>query len=82
MSRKATQKCWGREAVNTEDHTTLCGEEEPAYRRSKAKYAQRERERGTKNISIYKECNNYKITITITTTATFTKGYKVTFYSD
>ena len=62
MSRKATQKCWGREAVNTEDHTTLCGEEEPAYRRSKAKYAQRERERGTKNVYIHK-----KATVTITT---------------
>ena len=35
----------GNKAVNAEDHTTICGEEEPAYRRSKAKYAQRERER-------------------------------------
>ena len=34
----------GDEAVNEEDHTTICGGEEPAYRRSKAKYAQRERE--------------------------------------
>ena len=35
----------GDEAVNAEDHTTICGEEEPAYRRSKTEYAQRERER-------------------------------------
>ena len=42
------------EAVNAEDHTTICGEEEPAYRRSKAEYAHKERERGTKNISIHK----------------------------
>ena len=33
------------EAVNPEDHTTIYGEEEPAYRRSKAKYAHTERER-------------------------------------
>ena len=45
---------FGDEAVNAEDHTTICGEEEPAYRRSKAEYAQKERERGTKNISIHK----------------------------
>ena len=35
----------GDEAVNAEDHTTICGEEELAYRRNKAEYAQRERER-------------------------------------
>ena len=29
----------GDEAVNAEDHTAVCGEEEPAYRRCKAKYA-------------------------------------------
>ena len=46
----------GDEAVNAEDHTTIYGEEEPAYRRSKAKYTQRERkERVTKNISIHKD---------------------------
>ena len=33
------------EAINAEDHTTICGEEEPAYRRCKAEYGQRERER-------------------------------------
>ena len=37
-------ECWGREAVNAEDHTAFCGEEEPAYRRCKTEYAQRERE--------------------------------------
>ena len=42
--------------VNAEDHTAFCDVEEPAYRRNKARYAQRERERerGTKNISIHK----------------------------
>ena len=39
------------EAVNAEDHTTFCGEEEPAYRRSKTKYAQRERE--AQRISVF-----------------------------
>ena len=47
-------ECWERKAVNAEDHTTICDVEELAYRRSKAEYAQRERERGTKNISIHK----------------------------
>ena len=43
-------------AVNVEDHTTFYDVEELAYRRNKARYAQRERERerGTKNISIHK----------------------------
>ena len=35
----------GDETVNAEDHTTICGEEEPAYMRSKTEYAQREKER-------------------------------------
>ena len=35
----------GNKAVNAEDHTTICGEEELAYRRNKTEYAQRERER-------------------------------------
>ena len=34
----------GDKAVNTNDHTTLYDVEEPAYRRSKIEYAQRERE--------------------------------------
>ena len=34
----------GDEAVNAEDHTAICDVEEPAYRKSKAEYAQRERE--------------------------------------
>ena len=66
--------CVGDEAVNAEDHTTFCGEEEPAYRWCKTEYAQRER--GTKTISIK------NATVTMTTTTTFTKGYKVTLYSD
>ena len=35
----------GDEAVNAEDHTAISDVEEPAYRRSKAKYAHKERER-------------------------------------
>ena len=41
----------GDEAVNAEDHTTICGEEEPAYRRGNTEYTHKERERGTKSIS-------------------------------
>ena len=43
----------GDEAVNAEDHTTICDVEEPAYRRSKAKYAHRERERKTQIMSLF-----------------------------
>ena len=39
--------------------------------------AQRERERGTKIISIFIENNSYNLE-----QPTFTKGYKVTLYSD
>ena len=69
----------GDEAVNAEDHKALCVEEEPAYMRSKTEYAQkeRERERGTKNISYYQECNSYNDNQLI-----FIKGYKVTLYID
>ena len=68
----------GDKAVNAEDHTTFCDVEEPAYRRNKARYTQRERERerGTKSISIHKMQQ-----LQIRTTAT-TKGYKVTLYTD
>ena len=41
-------------------------EGEPAYGRYGTVYAQRERERGTKNISYYKKCNNYKVRATTT----------------
>ena len=41
----------GDEAFNAEDHTTICDVEEPAYRGSKAKYAQRERE--ARRISLF-----------------------------
>ena len=34
----------GDEAVNAEDHTSICDVEEPAYRRNKARYAGGERE--------------------------------------
>ena len=43
--QRSDTNCWGREAVNAEDHTAFCGEEEPAYRRSNAEYAHKERER-------------------------------------
>ena len=37
------------------DHTIrICGEEIPVYRRYETEYAQRERERGTKNMTIFK----------------------------
>ena len=54
----------GDEAVNAEDHTTICGEEEPAYRGSNTEYAQGERERERqKRISLYSQkCNSYNIT--------------------
>ena len=38
---------------------------------------ERERERGTKNLSIFIQSNSYKLE-----QPTFTKGYKVTLYSD
>ena len=42
-------------AVNAEDHTiTISLEEEPAYRRCKTEYAQREREREAQIISLIK----------------------------
>ena len=44
----------GDKVVNAEDHTTFCVEEEPAYRRGEARYAQRERERRTKNVYIHR----------------------------
>ena len=57
------------------DHTTIiCGEEIPAYGRYETRYAQRERERGTKRYNSIS--NNYN------EQPTFTKGYKVTLYSD
>ena len=47
--KSRSQPCMGEivgdEVVNAEDHTTFYDVEEPAYRRSKAKYAHKERER-------------------------------------
>ena len=64
-------------AVNAEDHTiTICLEEEPAYRRCKAEYAQRERE--AQSMSLIKSAtanDNQQPT-------NLYKGYKVTLYSD
>ena len=57
-------------------HNNPVSKEEPAYGRYETEYAQRERERGTKNVYINNMGNSYKMT------TTFTKGYKVTLYSD
>ena len=46
----------GDEAVNAEDHTTICGEEEPAYMRNKTEYAQRERQRGREIDRMHHKC--------------------------
>ena len=52
-------------------------EEEPAYVTYEARYAQREREReAQRGMTLLTICNSYKMT------TTFTKGYKVTLYSD
>ena len=48
-------KIVGDEAVNAEDHTTICGEEEPAYRKTKERYAHRERDREAQRISVFIE---------------------------
>ena len=56
----------GGKAVNTEDHTTICDGVEPAYRRYKARYAHTERERGTKNISIFMRMQHLQIRTTTT----------------
>ena len=69
-------------AVNAEDHKTICVEEEPAYRRCKTEYAhthtlrERETHTHTQRVSLLTKCNSYK------EQPTFTKGYKVTLYSD
>ena len=71
----------GDEAVNAEDHTTICGGEELAYRGSKDKIrTHKERERGTKNISIFIEMQ--QLQIRTTNNHNLYKGYKVTLYSD
>ena len=43
----------GDEAVNAEDQTSFCVEEEHAYRRGEARYAQRVREREAQRIYLY-----------------------------
>ena len=59
------------------DHTiTICVEEEPAYGRCKTEYAEREREAQR----IYLLIKN--ATVTNDNQPSFTKGYKVTLYSD
>ena len=64
-------------AVNAEARTTtICVEEEPAYKRWKTEYTHRERERH-KKLSPIKSA-----TVTNDNQLTFTKGYKVTLYSD
>ena len=50
-------------AVNAEDITqSICVEEEPAYRRYETEYAQREREIGTKSISIKERVQQLQMT--------------------
>ena len=65
----------GDEAVNAEDHTTICCEEGPAYRRSNTEYAQRERE--AQRVSLIKNATVTKA-IATTTFNNLYKGYKVT----
>ena len=68
----------GDEAVNAEDHKTFSGEEEPAYMRSKTEYTPKDREREAQRVCLYSyKCNSYNLE-----QPTFTKGYKVTLYSD
>ena len=45
------QECWGREAVNAEDHTTFCDGEEPAFEGKQDTH--REREMGTKSMFLF-----------------------------
>ena len=60
------------------DHTRqICGEEIPAYRRYETKYTKREIEIEAQIISLLAKCNSYN-----NEQPTFTKGYKVTLYSD
>ena len=54
----------GGEAVNAEDHIAFCGEEAHAYRRNKTEYAERERVRGTNNISIFIEMQQLQLRTT------------------
>ena len=75
---------WSDGAVGNEgghqcgrDHTIgICGEEIPAYRRYEIE-SHREREREAQILSLLAKCNSYN-----NEQPTFTKGYKVTLYSD
>ena len=58
-------------------HNNPVSKEEPAYGRYETEYAHTHTHRGTKNVYIHIQGNSYKMT-----TTTFTKGYKVTLYSD
>ena len=64
-------------AVNEEEITQQSVLKKNLRMRSEKQYTHRERERGTKSISISQECNSYNLE-----QPTFTKGYKVTLYSD
>ena len=70
-------KCWGQGRQCGSKSNTLC-DEELAYRRNKTRYAQREREIGTKN-KLYSNSNDYNNN---NNNNHLYKGYKVTLYSD
>ena len=71
--------CWGEGGRQCgRDHTIrICEEEILAYRRYETEYREREREREAQIISLLAKCNSYN-----NEQPTFTKGYKVTLYSD
>ena len=54
-------------AVNAKARATFCDGEEPACERKQDAQREREREReiGTRYISIFKKCNSYKLTTTL-----------------
>ena len=80
--RSAFDLIVGDKAVNAEARATLCDDDELVCERMQDRHTERERERerereiGTKN-KLYSNSNDYK-----KGNNPFTKGYKVTLYSD
>ena len=70
-------ECWEQGHQCGSKSNTLC-DEEPVYERQNEICTERERERGTKNITIFQKQQLQQRQIT----TTFTKCYKVTLYSD
>ena len=66
---------WTRPSMRKRSHNNLCWRRTCVWEVENS--IRTERERGTKSISISQECNNYNLE-----QPTFTKGYKVTLYSD